>query len=433
MSNPLSRMAQSFMLRKPAPQPEVEDGLAQPSASPAEPLPHIDHDGRPDIRPDDQLNLFRLLAGITSHPSMVHSHLSGGGRAAPNLGIYARVVHNEQDAKRGYKRFSWLINSCLGLQIIVAASLTAMGAAGANHSAVTVFGAINTVIAGVLTFLKGSGLPNRLKYYQSEWKWVREFIEQRERDFSRPGCVLNVYAVVEIVEKMYEDVKKDLEASVPDRFAGFRSGQKSVSGTNGDTRPGSVILSRLGTEGLSDKLKEMESGFGSRVKNLVSDITHQSHVAQAAQGAARDIQERTKTFSDDAAKELREYQEQAEHLRDDTVKELRVQVDQIGQLEDQARTIGEVATKGLNEQVEWTHQLGERTRTIGEDATKKLGKEVERAEHIENNFLVKLKDLRSEIGNRAHLAQEAMSFLQEAFHHGDSHETGERVEDHHAG
>lgn len=136
-----------------------------PAVSPEQQLPHIDHSGRPEISPDDQLNLFRHLTGITSHPSMAHSHFrdESGGRPAPNLGIYARVVHNEQDSKIGYKYFSWLINGCLGLQIVVAAALTAMGAAGASRSAVTVFGAINTVIAGVLTFLKGSGLPNRLK------------------------------------------------------------------------------------------------------------------------------------------------------------------------------------------------------------------------------------------------------------------------------
>lgn len=114
------------------------------------------------------------------------------------------------------------------MQVIVAAILTALGAAGASHSAVTAFGAINTVIAGVLTFLKGSGLPNRLRYYQTKWKQIREFIEQRERDLSRPGCDLDVFGVIGIIEKMYEDVKNDLEASTPDRFAGFGTLKKQA-------------------------------------------------------------------------------------------------------------------------------------------------------------------------------------------------------------
>jgi hypothetical protein len=78
---------------------------------------------------DENLNMFRLLVGIISHPSMGPSFKHPAGkRPAANLGIYARVVHNEQTAKTGYKRMSLLINGCLGLQIIVAASLTALGA-----------------------------------------------------------------------------------------------------------------------------------------------------------------------------------------------------------------------------------------------------------------------------------------------------------------
>lgn len=61
-----------------------------------------------------------------------------------------------------------MINACYFLQIIVAAALTAMGAAGTSSQAITAFGAINTIIAGFLTFLKGSGLPGRLKYYGNE-------------------------------------------------------------------------------------------------------------------------------------------------------------------------------------------------------------------------------------------------------------------------
>ena len=100
------------------------------------------------------------------------------------------------------------------------------GTVGASRSAVTVFGAINTVIAGVLTFFKGSGLPNRLEYYQTEWKRGREFIEQHERYFSQPRCDLDLCSVFSMIENMYEDVKVALEASTPDRFTGFSSVKK---------------------------------------------------------------------------------------------------------------------------------------------------------------------------------------------------------------
>lgn len=215
--------------RKKSPEKAMGEGRPQRSASPPGPQTRTDQSRRrKEIEGDDQLSLFRHLTGITSHPSMVHAHQDPTGRAAPNLGIYVRVVRNEQDAKRGYKYLSKLFNGSLGLQIVVAAALTALGAAGASHSAVTVFGAINTAIAGLLIFLKGSGLPNRLEYYQAEWKRVREFVEQRERDFSRPGCDLDVYRIVTMVETMYEEVERDLEASTPDRFAGFGTARKDI-------------------------------------------------------------------------------------------------------------------------------------------------------------------------------------------------------------
>jgi hypothetical protein len=117
------------------------------------------------IPPNDKLLIFRALTGIDSVPALT----SGGHllRTAPNIGIHTRVVNNETKSARAYRIFSWMINICLGIQIVVAAAVTALGAASGPHSAVTAFGAINTVMAGILTYLRGSGLPDRLKAYQN--------------------------------------------------------------------------------------------------------------------------------------------------------------------------------------------------------------------------------------------------------------------------
>ncbi|KAH7397806.1 hypothetical protein BKA64DRAFT_708484 [Cadophora sp. MPI-SDFR-AT-0126] len=288
----------------------------------------IDAFGRPELDPNDNLNLFRHLTGIISHPSMSHSDsfFSSGGRPAPNLGIYARVIHNEQTAKVGYKYFSWLINGCLGLQIVVAAALTALGAAGGSRGAVTVFGAINTVFAGILTFLKGSGLPNRFKYYQTEWRRVREFIEQRERDFSRPDCDLDVHAVAALVEAMYEEVKTDLEASTPDRFAGQHSGRKSLAQPEATPVYKFPSASLPKVASVFEKGKEVEAGIGSKVKNLASEI---GHYAQQAREVAKDIQAQKDNFATSANREVREYTDRAErieHAFGDKVKDLATEI-----------------------------------------------------------------------------------------------------------
>ncbi|KAH0550943.1 hypothetical protein GP486_007692, partial [Trichoglossum hirsutum] len=164
----------------------------------------------------DKLQHFRVLTGINNAPAF--GKLAVLQRPAPNLGIYSRAVRAEKRWGLQFRVYSIVINGCLGVQIIVAAALTALGASNGSHKAVTVFGAVNTVIAGFLTFLKGSGLPNRLKYYHNEWSKVREYIEQREREFGLDGCTLDVEEEVRAVELMYEDVRADVEANAPDNF-----------------------------------------------------------------------------------------------------------------------------------------------------------------------------------------------------------------------
>ncbi|MCJ1393674.1 hypothetical protein MMC18_006550 [Xylographa bjoerkii] len=201
----------------PEPHPSVlQPSGSQPSAAttgaktvsylPLDPL-----DG--PLAADNKLATFRRMTGISSAPEHITSH-----RPAKNRGIYARVVENENDALSRFKFSSRLINGCLALQLIVAASLTALGAGNGPHAAVTVFGAVNTIIAGFLTYLKGSGLPNRHKFYASSWSKVREYMEQREREFEHEDCLLDVGKEVQTVEHMYEEVRQDVEANEPDKY-----------------------------------------------------------------------------------------------------------------------------------------------------------------------------------------------------------------------
>ena len=181
---------------------------------------------------EDKLLVFRALTGIDTAPALTKAGHSI--RTAPNLGIYTRVVRAEQFAAKKYKSISLLINTCLGTQVIVAAILTSLGAADGPRSAVTAFGAINTIIAGILTYVKGSSLPDKLKYHKDEWKRVREYIEQREREFCVTDCRLDVYEEIYIVEEMYKRVKSNLETS-KNRASGANTGTGTQVGGNNTT------------------------------------------------------------------------------------------------------------------------------------------------------------------------------------------------------
>ncbi|KAL2177265.1 uncharacterized protein P884DRAFT_201521 [Thermothelomyces heterothallicus CBS 202.75] len=225
------------------------------------------------IPADNTLMLFRLTLGITAAPHLGFSQSTQ--RPADNLGLYARVVHAEQTAKDQYKVFSVVINACYFLQIIVAASVTAMGAANANNKAVTAFGAINTIIAGFLTYLKGSGYPARFKYCADEWKKVREYIEHRERDFSLEGCTLDVYEEIDNIREMYELTKRDIEVNQPEAYnaksdavaSKLRSFDETVRKLKGRAGPAADALeSRSST--LAAKVRSLEDSLDKMTKHM---------------------------------------------------------------------------------------------------------------------------------------------------------------------
>ncbi|TPX17933.1 uncharacterized protein E0L32_011996 [Thyridium curvatum] len=301
---------------------------------------------------DDPLTLFRLMLGITASPHLGFSaHGPAGTRPAPNVGLYARVVHSEQKAKDSYKVFSVVINACYFLQIIVAAALTAMGAAAVNSKAITAFGAINTIIAGFLTFLKGSGLPGRLKYFGGEWKKIREFIEQRERDFSRRGCGLDVHETVALIEAMYANTKRDIEMNTPDSFNSVSNIQ-----VNSPTRIGlgvepphkiaGVDVSKI--EGIMGKLKSLDGTIGnikSRIEKKGHDVNEAAHQLQDDEKRAEEeLQRLGKSIEAGIEEHKPRLVREMSHAVDEVTREAREQVTQrAGQVAADARTATERA------------------------------------------------------------------------------------------
>ncbi|RYP12861.1 hypothetical protein DL767_011086 [Monosporascus sp. MG133] len=269
------------------------------------PLPR---NGRSYLIPtDDPLTLFRLMVGIVTSEQLGFTVSSPvGTRPAANIGIYARVVHSEQTAKDSFKVFSAVVNACYFLQIVVAAGLTAMSAGGARQGAITTFGAINTVIAGFLTFLKGSGLPARLKYYGNEWKKIREYIEQRERDFAREGCTLDVYEIVETIEKMYSNTKQDIEMNTPDSYTSVANQRQFGQGP--DTRIGGIEVSKL--EGIASKLK----GLDGTINKIVAGVHKKAHdVTDDVREREKDVEEEVRGVGKAVARDVEDHRARLEH------------------------------------------------------------------------------------------------------------------------
>jgi len=166
-------------------------------------------------RSNDKLSIFREQIGITD---VLTLGPPSSKRSARNVGVYKRVCSEERHARIEYYASATLINMCLILQIIFGAVLTALGAASGSHTAITAFGAANTVIASLLSFTKGQGLPNRLRQYQNTLRKVREYIEQRERDFSQLDCKLDLDHEIKTIVEMYENTRQNDENNDPNAY-----------------------------------------------------------------------------------------------------------------------------------------------------------------------------------------------------------------------
>ncbi|KAL7943920.1 hypothetical protein V8C42DRAFT_92295 [Trichoderma barbatum] len=232
----LARAVRSIDFRDPLPADGEEQGYP-PNRDPAgqetsrngKQITIIGTDHNALIPPNDKLLAFRSLTGIDTVPAL--SSTGHARRAAPNIGLYFRVIEAEQKAAQSYKIFHIVINFCLAAQIIIGAALTAIGAADGSRHAVTGLGAMGTIMAGILTYLKGSGLPDRFKIQENQWRELREHIEQRERELCLIDCTLDPQEEVFIIEEMYNQVKAELDSKGPgirSRFGGSHQSQKTT-------------------------------------------------------------------------------------------------------------------------------------------------------------------------------------------------------------
>ena len=103
------------------------------------------------------LQLFQLLVGIYTPPSLTQDGIDLGratkakSRRArtDNIGLYQRAKEQERASRIAYQCTSFISNTLYMLQILLAATFTALSAyKNAHPVTLTVLGAMNTVLAG---------------------------------------------------------------------------------------------------------------------------------------------------------------------------------------------------------------------------------------------------------------------------------------------
>ena len=246
---------------------------------------------------------FQNLIGIQSTRTIIP------GRPAPNPGIYKRTVDEESKAHSGYVLTTYTVDTFFLLQIVVGAALTALGAAGGPSAAVTILGAVNTIVAGILTYLKGQGLPARLEQSLHLLRTLREHIEERERELTEPDCPLDVDEVVQSIIQMYKEVRQTAEDNAPGNVMAPKGTiaalMKKTEASNQVPTP-----EGMGGQSLGDKLKEAQAVIthaAPAMKHGLEDIRavkiRAEHEVEAQQEKLHQLMEDGKGEKDDFLRE----------------------------------------------------------------------------------------------------------------------------------
>ncbi|EXJ54307.1 hypothetical protein A1O7_09645 [Cladophialophora yegresii CBS 114405] len=148
-----------------------------------------------------------------------------------------------EKAYRVQTRYYYLVASAshgmLWLQIGIGATVTAIGSTNSNAAriAITVLGAINTVLAGMLTFLKSRNQPNRALQFRNGLRDVYEDLWQVDAETCRSD--FDVDKKVDYLWGKYKEVVADSEANYPDLWVSLSNSKSGKSQSQSQPQNGS--------------------------------------------------------------------------------------------------------------------------------------------------------------------------------------------------
>ncbi|KAI1172910.1 hypothetical protein F4777DRAFT_484373 [Nemania sp. FL0916] len=175
---------------------------------------------------DENLLIFRKALGINMHAGVSQSSskytgtLEEGRKGA--IGIYKTVIETQTQKAVRHALLQTFLYLVYFAQIIIGAALTALGATSAQHQTlITVLGAFNTVLAGVLAVIKGSGQPQKLGKDRVGYRRLQDWIEETEALLA-VGIIgrskRDVGLLVESAFKRYNAAKASEENNDPDFY-----------------------------------------------------------------------------------------------------------------------------------------------------------------------------------------------------------------------
>lgn len=168
---------------------------------------------------NDNLDRFRKAIGIN-----VEAHIDDLEAARNSAtGLYKEIIGIQKWRSRQYRLVEVLYYLALGAQIVIGATLTALGPhSGLHAKSITILGVFNTTIAGILAMLKGQGLPDRLRKDEFEMKKVQDYIEETETRLMYTDDEFTDAELDDLLQTVfakYNAARDTAELNRPDRYA----------------------------------------------------------------------------------------------------------------------------------------------------------------------------------------------------------------------
>lgn len=142
--------------------------------------------------------------------------------------IQTRSYQNVQ-----YQLITVSLNLLVIVQVIIGAAITALGPSGGDHVlAITILGALNTSIAGILSLLKGRGLPQRLRRNIAEISKVLDLIRERKTLLRYGNLQVSNLATSELLQDVfqaYNSMKQIIENNQPDTYTDGNASERAAN------------------------------------------------------------------------------------------------------------------------------------------------------------------------------------------------------------
>jgi len=145
---------------------------------------------------DDYHAQFCKLVGIPP------SDLPDGADAPeiPPKSLYGRALKIKKNQQLTYGFTAAISNTLLLSQVVLGAAVTALGASASSHILITLFGALNTIIAGVVAYLKSRGQPMRARMFRDDLERVVDEIENSEIMWRGISKNMHGYSEIDVSE-----------------------------------------------------------------------------------------------------------------------------------------------------------------------------------------------------------------------------------------